>query len=917
MDKLTTHKQNQAKRLFLIDGSALAYRSYFAFQGRPLTDSRGRNLSAVYGFMSALFAIVNRENPNSLVIAFDTKAPTFRHKIYPEYKATRQKMPEDMADQLPILRETLEASGIPIMEMEGYEADDLMGTAALLAERAGYEILLVTGDKDFFQLVNDRVKVYNLRKSAADPEIIGPDEVVVKFGVPPEKVIEVLGLMGDSSDHVPGVKGIGPKGAVELVNQFGDIDSVLEHIEEVKGSQKAKLEAGKESALFSRRLVTIKTDCPIDFDLERWKFKLDHNALRKKFRELEFISLLKNLEEEKSEPRKVEYLTVDTPEMLSSLVEKLEKAELFAFDTETTSEEPMRAKLVGLSFSTKEGEAYYIPANAFKLDERTPVDRRYQWFGEDTGRETSYILSKLGSVLENPARQKCAQNGKYDIIVLANYGILVKGLVFDTMVAAYLLDPGSRGFNLDALSLKYLNLTKIPTSDLIGSGAKQTTMDKVPVEKVSYYACEDADCAFSLTLLLRSELEKSSLRELFDKVEIPLIPALVALERNGVAIDRDFLSQMSVELKERIQEKEKEIHRLAGVEFNINSPKQLSEILFEKLNLPVIRKTKTGPSTDVSVLKKLAAMDPLPNEILYYRSLAKLKGTYVDALPKLVNPHTGRVHTSFNQTVAATGRLSSSNPNLQNIPIRTEIGGRIRQAFVPDNEGWTILSADYSQIELRILAHFSGDPELLESFNKGVDIHRRTASLIFNTPLELVDENMRRSAKEVNFGVIYGMRDFGLSERLGIPRRRAKEFIDSYFDNYPNILSFIESTIEEARKTEEVFTILRRRRRIPEIKSKNHNARQNAERIAINTPIQGSAADMIKIAMINVHNRMLKENMRSMMIMQVHDELLFEVHPDEAEKMKRLVVEEMENALPLSLPVKVDASFGANWLEAH
>lgn len=874
-------------------------------------------MSAVYGFFLTLFAIIEREKPEYLAIAFDTKAPTFRHKVFPQYKATRQKMPEDMADQLPVLHDTLEASHIPMISQEGLEADDIMGAAAKTAEKAGIEVMLVTGDKDFFQLVSDKIKVYNLRKSAADPEILNPKGVTEKFGVPPDKVIEVLALMGDSSDNIPGVKGIGPKTAISLIESYGSVQGVYEHLDEIKDSQKTKLETDRGNALLSRDLVTIKTDLEMDFDLDRWKLKLDGEKLADKFRELEFLSLLKYLKVPEKSPEKVEYHTVTTPESLQSLIDKLGKAPLFAFDTETTSQHPMLAELVGLSFSCCDRESYYIPCNVFTLPPGyTPEKRRYR-FGKPAGDEVCFILDALQPLLENPNIPKSAQNAKYDIAVLKNYALEVKGLTFDPMVAQYLLDPGARAYNLDALSLKYLNLKKIPTTDLIGSGAKQITMDQVPVDKVSKYACEDADCAFRLSGILQQKLKDEGLEKLFREVELPLIEVLSTMERNGVALDTGLLAEMSGELETQLESIEKEIYRLAGFEFNINSPKQLAEILFEKLNLPTIRKTKTGYSTDESVLKKLAAFDPLPAEILNYRSLAKLKNTYTDALPRLVNPATGRVHTSYNQTVAATGRLSSSDPNLQNIPVRTDTGGRIREAFVPGKSGWKILSADYSQIELRIMAHLSGDPNMLEAFKNDEDIHRRTASVIFRTPPELVTPDIRRAAKEVNFGVLYGMRDFGLSERLGIPRKRAKEFIDSYFASFPRVFQFIEKTIEDARKNEYVSTILGRIRRLPEINSKNHNIRQNAERIAINTPIQGSAADMIKIAMINVQRRMEEERTESFMIMQVHDELVFEVPENEMEMMKKLVTEEMENAMPLSLPVKVDASFGDNWLEAH
>ena len=907
-----------SKRLYLIDGTALAYRSYFAFQRNPLTDSKGRNISAIFGFFSTLLSIISREKPDYLAIFFDTKAPTFRHVVFPEYKATRQKMPEDMAEQLPILDDVIEASGIKTLSLEGYEADDLMGTSAVMGAKEGFEVMMVTGDKDFYQLVTDKIKVYNLRAGTTDPEILGPAEVEAKFGVPPDKIIDTLGLMGDSSDNIPGVKGIGVKTAVQLIKDFGSIENIIDNVNVLKGAVKTKIEEGIESARKSRELVTIKIDSPVDFNPEEWKLNLNDDNLREKFRELGFTLFMKYLGEEKMERHAVEYNTVDTVNKLDLLCKTLTDAGKFAFDTETTSEDPMLAKLVGLSFAVKDFEAFYIPCNGFDLTGAENTDAEFRWYVEDVDEATSYILSRLQPLLENPELKKTAQNGKYDMTVLHNYGIEVKGFDFDTMIAHYLIDPGARGHGLDALSMLHLNVKKIPTSDLIGSGAKQITMGQVPVEKVSYYACEDADCTYRLKGIFSPQLDELSLQKLFDEVEMPLVNVLLTVEMNGVALDVDRLNRMSEDLGNQLVESEKNIFQLAGgVEFNINSPKQLAEILFEKLRLPTIRKTKTGYSTDESVLKKLAIQHPLPAEVLNYRSLSKLKSTYTDALPKLVNPHTGRVHTSYNQTVAATGRLSSTDPNLQNIPVRSDTGGHIREAFIPMKPGWKLLSADYSQIELRILAHISQDPGFLEAFRKGEDIHSKTAGLIFNMPKEFVTPDDRRAAKEVNFGVIYGMRDFGLSERLGIPRKRAKEFIDSYFESYPNILGFVENTIEFVKEKGYAETMLGRKRPLPEINSKNFNIRQGAERVAINYPIQGSAADMIKLAMIKVHDRMKRENVRSLMIMQVHDELVFEVPEDEMDSMKKLVVEEMENALPLSLPVKVDANYGDNWLEAH
>jgi len=907
----------QTSRLFLLDGTALIYRSHFAFQRSPLTDKQGRNISAVFGFFATLFSLIEREKPDLLAIAFDTKAPTFRHKIYPEYKATRQKMPEDLVEQLPILYDLVKASGIKVLEEEGYEADDLIGSAAKEAEKAGIAVFMVTGDKDFFQLVSDKIKVYNIKKGMAEVEIFGPAEVKEKFGAAPDKIIEVLGLMGDSSDNIPGVKGVGQKTATDLIAKYGSIAGLYEHIDEIKGAAQDKLKTGKESAFFSREMVTIVSDHPVGFDREKWKFQIDDDALREKFIEAQLYSFSKYLKE-KAPASKIElkYNTIDTADKLDELINLLANSSGFAFDSETTSEDSMRAKLVGLSFAYRDLEAFYIPCNEFDLQGRKP-EKAYLWFKQKVEDNISYILSRLESILSDSRIPKTGQNAKYDMTILKNYGVDVKGLNFDTMVAHYLLEPGARAHGLDAMSMQYLKVQKIPTSDLIGSGSKQITMDLVPVKKVSYYACEDADCTFRLKNILQNEIQEHSLEKLLSEVEIPLIEVLMTMERNGVALDVKLLQNMSEDLAGEMKAIEKKIFEIAGTEFNINSPKQLSEILFEKLALPVIRKTQTGYSTDEGVLQKLAPLHELPAQILNYRGLAKLKSTYTDALPKMINPYTGRVHTSYNQTVAATGRLSSTDPNLQNIPIRTDTGGQIRGAFIPGKSGWRILSVDYSQIELRILAHLSDDPGLKEAFQKGEDIHRRTAALVFNSPPELVTPDMRRAAKEVNFGVIYGMREFGLSERLGIPKNRAKEFIDSYFAKYPKALEFVEGTIASVREKGYAETILGRKRPLPEINSKNFNIRSNAERVAVNTPIQGSAADLIKLAMIKVHNRMLQEKVKSLMIMQVHDELVFEVPEEELATMKALAIEEMEGAMKLNVPVKAEAGEGENWLEAH
>ena len=903
------------RKLYLVDGSALAYRSHFAFARNPLINSRGENTSAIFGFVRELLRIIDDEQPDYLGVVFDTSEPTFRHKAYPEYKATREKMPEELREQLPRLREVIEAMHIPIIEVPGYEADDALATLARKAADQGIEVYLATGDKDLMQIISPQIKMSNLRRDGTGIEIIDPAKVREKMGVPPEQIVDYLALVGDSSDNVPGVPKVGKKRALELLQKFGSLEAILRNTGKIeKKAIRESLQANEQAARLSQKLVTLDLNAPIELDLDRLKLVPpgDEDMLRH-FRELEFHSLVRRFQSDTaSEADDGDYHTVRTETELRTVLDTLKNAGYFTFDLETTSAVPMQAEIVGLSFSCRENEAWYVPVR-----QATPGQAFQELLLDSEGGETVDLLDMLSPLFQDDAVRKNAQNAKYDIIVLANYGVQVRGLAFDTMVASYLLNPSGRQHNLDALALEYFNIKKIPTSDLIGKGKKQITMREVALETVARYACEDADITERLRRIFEPKLAEAGLRELADTVEIPLILVLVDMERNGVALDQKFLEQMSAEMHERLQGLEREIYDLAGEEFNIQSTKQLAVILFEKLGLPVIRRTKTGYSTDAAVLEKLAPIHPLPACLLEYREIAKLKSTYVDALPRLINPRTGRVHTSYNQTVAATGRLSSSDPNLQNIPIRTEIGRSIRRAFVPGREDWLLLDADYSQIELRIMAHLSGDEALVSAFRDGDDIHTATAARVFGVEKQAVDADLRRRAKEINFGIMYGMGVYGLASRLQIPREEARAIIDEYFLKYPGVNAYIARTLAEAREKGYVTTLMNRRRYLPEIQSSNRQVREFAERTAINTPIQGSAADLIKRAMINLSRRMKKEGLRSLMIMQVHDELVFEVPEDELETMRAIVRQEMEEAISLNVPIVVDVGVGKNWLEAH
>jgi DNA polymerase-1 len=904
--------QPVAKKLFLIDATALAYRSFFAFQRNPLINSKGENTSAIFGFLNSLLKIIDEQQPDYLAAVFDPPGKTFRHEIYEAYKATRQKMPDEMSEQLPRIKQVLEALNIATVEVPGLEADDVMGILARQAEEQGLEIFLVTGDKDFMQLVSPRIKMYNPKPTGV--EIMGEAEVQQKMGVSPRQIIDYLSLTGDSSDNVPGVAGIGPKTATELLAEFDSLENLYHNLERVgRDAVREKLTKDRENAFLSRRLVTIDTDKPLPLEIDHFAVRPPHAAKAfELMKELEFNSLLERFKPSSAAPA-LDYRTVENWQQFDDLVQQLHQCQQFTLDLETTDVDPMRAEIVGLSFCWRAGLAYYVPV----ASKRSATSDDLFSEKSEHGLALAKVLAGLKPILENPTIAKCGQNVKYDLLVLARAGVEVKGVDFDTMVASYVINPSLRQHNLDALALEYLNYQKIPTKELIGSGKNQITMAEVPLAKISRYACEDADFTQRLRHALEPKLIEYDLKKLFDEVEIPLIAVLMDMERTGVSLDVPYLNEMSRELELRLNELMRYIYEIAGEHFNINSPKQLADVLFKKLKLPVIRKTKTGPSTDVSVLEVLARQHPLPLELLEYRQLAKLKSTYVDALPRLIHPQTGRVHTSYNQTVAATGRLSSSDPNLQNIPIRTEIGSRIRKAFVPRDARHVLLDADYSQIELRIMAHLSQDPTLIRAFQEGKDIHRETAALVFKVPPAEVTDDMRRRAKEVNFGIMYGMGAYGLASRLEIPQEEAEMFITSYFASYPKIQDFMMATQEFARQHGYVTTLLNRRRYLPDIRSDNRRIREFAERNAINTPIQGSAADLIKVAMINIFRRLNEQKLASKMILQVHDELVFEVPQQEVDVVKELVRTEMENAIQLSVPIRVDIGVGDNWLAAH
>ena len=890
----------QEKTLYLIDGTAYIYRAYHAI--RDLANSMGLPTNAVFGFTRMLLKLIEDHAPEYAAMFFDAKGPTFRHEIYEAYKANRPPMPEDMAVQIPYIKEVTAGFNLPIFEEPGFEADDLIGTYARLGENAGFTVVMVTGDKDFMQLVTDKSVIWDPMKDKTT-NAAGIKETL---GVSPEQMVDVMGLSGDTSDNVPGVPGIGQKTAVDLIQTFGSLEVLYENVHTVtRKKQKENLIEFKNQAVLSKKLVTIDTHVPARFDPEQFRLKPpDQDTLSDLFKTLEFKQLQQAFQK-KGNLHQKDYQAILTEDALSGLMDRLESAESFALDTETTSRDPMRAALVGMSFSFQPDEAFYLPLA--HEDPEAP-----QQLGLDD------TLSRLKPILENSKISKIGQNIKYDWMIFDRYGVQLQGVAFDTMLASYLLNPSKRFHNLDQIALDFLDHKTITYEEVAGKGKKGVGFNHVPLKKAVPYACEDADITLSAKNVLLPKLEALGLIDLMEKVEMPLVPVLMKMEKQGVIVNQERLKELSASFQFQLGKIESDIYSSAGESFNIKSSQQLSRILFEKLKLPVQKKTKkkTGHSTDVDVLTTLATQHELPALVLSHRTLSKLKSTYTDALLDLVNPDTGRIHTSYNQTVTATGRLSSSEPNLQNIPIRTDEGRQIRSAFIPQ-PGWRFLSADYSQIELRILAHYSEDEILIRAFDEEEDIHTRTAAEVFGIPGDQITAELRRQAKAINFGIIYGMSAFGLSKQLNISQKMAKVYIDNYFNRYSGVKAFVQQTIEKARDTGKTSTLLDRIRLLPDIKSANPTIRGFAERTAINTPIQGTAADLIKLAMIQVDAAITGQNLKAAMLLSVHDELVFEVPPEEAETVSSLVKSIMESVWDLKVPLSVNISSGNNWAEAH
>ena len=947
-------------KLFLLDAYALIYRAYYALIKNPRINSKGFNTSAILGFVNTLEDVLKKENPTHIGIAFDPSGPTFRHEAFEQYKAQREETPEVIRLSVPIIKDIIRAYQIPILEVPGFEADDVIGTLATEAGIQGITTYMMTPDKDYGQLVSENVFMYRPKYGDKEFEIMGIEEVKAKFDIQsPLQVIDMLGLMGDSSDNIPGCPGVGEKTAQKLIAQFGSIENLLEHTDELKGALKTKIETNKETILFSKFLATIKTDVPIELDMENLRRENpDEPSLRKIFEELEFRSLIdrvfkregKEGVNENALPPKPskqadlfggqlslfdspqttdsqgnlfaefaddgqgnsfysnlaslktinhDYQLIDNEVKRKEFIQIIKTKEIFSLDTETTSTNPIEAELVGMSFCYEENQAFYVPI---------PADKE----------KALEIVSEFKEIFENEKTLKVGQNIKYDILVLSNYGIEVRGPMFDTMIAHYVLQPELR-HNMDYLAEIYLNYRTIPIEELIGAkGKKQGNMRDLAPELVYEYACEDADITFKLKNILEKELETNGASSLFHEIEMPLVPVLAYMEKNGVCLNTEALKETSLHFTKRMNQIEEEVYQLAGIKFNISSPKQVGEVLFDRMKIvEKAKKTKTGQYvTSEEVLESLRNKHEIIGKILDYRGLKKLLSTYIDALPQLINPKTGRIHTSFNQTVTATGRLSSSNPNLQNIPIRNEDGKEIRKAFIPE-EGCLFFSADYSQIELRIMAHLSKDVNMIEAFCEGNDIHAATASKVFKTTIEEVTREQRSKAKTANFGIIYGISVFGLAERMNVPRSEAKELIEGYFQTYPQIKEYMDKSIEVAREKGYIETIFGRKRFLPDIHSHNAVVRGYAERNAINAPIQGSAADIIKVAMVKIYQRFQTENIHSKMILQVHDELNFSVYPEEKEKVQQIVIEEMEKAYSMQVPLKADYGWGTNWLEAH
>lgn len=887
-------------QIFLIDGQSYIYRAFYAV--RDLATSKGFPTNAIFGFVNMLQRIRDGYAPSHLAVVFDAKGKNFRHELYAKYKAHRLAMPETLRPQIPCIKEVVRAYHMPVIELEGYEADDIIATLATRWAKDGVEVVIVSGDKDLMQLVSQHITMLDTMKG----ERIGIEQVRSKFGVEPARVIDVQGLMGDATDDIPGIPGIGEKTAIKLICEWHDLENLLAHAAEIPGKLGQKIRENAELARVSKALATLRCDVPIEVELDELvRREPDKERLKALFREFEFRRLLAEMDSPWDAPAedpapRGEYEIVRTTQQLEHVLRAIRAAKTFCFDTETTSLDPLAAELVGVSLAVEEGKAWYIPVG-HRSDDAAPQLPREE------------VLTALRSLLEDQSLLLIGQNTKYDMMVLAKYDLWPRNLAGDTMLASYLLNP-TRRHNLTDLAWDQLQYRMVTYEEVTDNGRKNFA--EVSVAEAARYSGEDADITLRLAHRLFPQVQEEGMGKLFTDVEVPLAAVLARMELTGIRVDLDLLSELSQEFGKRRRALEKEIYDLAGEEFNIGSPQQLQTILFDKLGLPRGKKTKTGSSTDSSVLEALAEQYPLPAKILAYRGFTKLQSTYVDALPKLIHPKTGRIHTSFNQTVTATGRLSSSNPNLQNIPVRTEEGRRIRTAFVPE-PGWVLLSADYSQIELRLLAHLSQDPVLIESFQKGQDVHARTAAELFGASLNTVSAAQRRQAKTINFGIIYGMGALRLGRSLGIPLKTAQEYIEQYFKRYAGIKAYMDGVLLEARKCGYVTTLLGRRRYVPDLQSKNAQLAAAAERMAVNTPIQGTAADLIKMAMVEIDKRLAKEKAPARMLLQVHDELLFEVQEKKLNKVKTLVQECMESVMELRVPLQVDLGVGANWAEAH
>lgn len=897
--------------IYLIDGSTYIHRAYHAIRG--LANSQGLPTNAVFGFTKMLIKLMSERNPGYLAMLFDARGKTFRHELYPEYKANRPAMPEDLAVQIPYIKAVTDGFNIPWMEKSGLEADDLIGTLATKAGDQGFEVVMVTGDKDFLQLIGPRIWLWDPMKD----EKKELETVQENYGVAPEKLVDIMALSGDSSDNVPGVPGIGPKTAKTLIQTYGDLENLYANLDDLKKKKKQhqNLIEYQKQAFLSRELVRIRTDADIDFDPENFRVRSpDNQKLGSLFKELEFRQLQWQIPESVNSGKK-DYHTVLSPQALDRLAEQLQNAKTVALDTETSSQNPMRARLVGISVCTAPHQAFYIPCG-------------HEYPGVPQQLSVAAIKERLGPIFADPRIQTIGQNIKYDLMVLARHGMATDGIAFDTMIGSYLLDPGKRGHNLDQIALDHLGYKPITFAQVTENNPKGVGFEGVLLEPATDYAAEDADITFRAYGALKPELEKLGLTRLMEQLELPLIPVLAGMEMRGIRVDPKRLEELSRSFESQLASIETNIHYMAGEPFNIRSPQQLGVILFDKLGLPMVKKTKkkTSYSTDVEVLTTLAIHHELPAMILRHRALSKLKSTYADALLKLIHPETGRIHSSFNQTVTATGRLSSSDPNLQNIPVRDAEGRAIRGAFIPE-KGWKLISADYSQIELRLLAHCSGDPILLSAFENNEDIHTRTASEVFGLVPEMITPEIRRQAKTINFGIIYGMSPYGLSKELGISRKMAQTYIDNYFSRYQGVRTFIDQTVARSRKRRQTQTLLGRIRRLPEINSPNRNQRAFAERTAFNTLIQGTAADLIKLAMIRTDQALKARGMKTAMLLTVHDELLFEAPPQELDDARAVIREQMEGVGraiadefgvdPIQVSLKINLDMGENWAEAH